>query len=411
MIVSELFIVVMCLNSISHIQKKIMRLTLIVLIGVIFNLPSFAQYPYLKDAKQYYISYNQERGLAIINQEVEENPNSAEILLKSAKLKMLYGLNEEAENDLQLAKSLNPYALEMYGFYGPTKIINIMEYRPNEHIVELDINKRLSYYYTALEEALVQSQLSSIEIELLTNIINQVKEDNLEEAMKYAEDMIHLYPKCAMAYDLQGLILEKQGAYVQASKALNQAVTLQPGYALAWYNWSRVERKSEQYDLAKQYLDKAIQLKADLTKAYFDRAVLLKLLGEEEEAIKDLDNILQAEDKEYTEAYINRGLIRKMIGDFEGALTDLNEAIKYAPTDSNLLKNRGNLHLLLGYYEHAIFDYSEAIKLNRTKADIYFNRGLAHYLNGDEYLACSDFEESEILGLEKAQQKLIFLCN
>ena len=280
------------------------------------------------NAEHYYRSFNQQQSLQMIEKEMIENPESVKLLLKSARLKRFYGLDQEAASDIRKAEAKNPYIAQLYGFYGPSGILEVIEFNPVNSILELDTDKRLSYYLEVLNDSLPSLTTSSKENELLLKSINQIKDNKLQEGLLLLKQVQNDFVGCAMAYDLEGMIWEELKEYGKATKAITIALNLEPGYDLAWYNLSRVERMQGNLENAKNYLDIAIELKSDLTKAYFDRALLLKLLGEEEKALEDYNRILEIKEGDYAEVYFNRGLTQKMLGNYRRSIRDLDKAIE-----------------------------------------------------------------------------------
>lgn len=362
-----------------------------------------------KSANGYFQSMNQEQSLSSISFQIANNPESVKLLLESTQLKRMYGLDKEAARDLEKAVQINPYAVQLFGFYGPSSILDVIAFDPLKGIQELDLEKRLSFYYESLDNTNVY--IDSVKAILLYEALNLVEKQDLTNALSLLDKIQQDYPSCAMAFDLEGLIWEKKEDFDKAKVSLTKATDLQPGYSLAWYNLSRVERLQGNLGKARDYLDKVIGLQSDLTKAYFDRALLLKLMGEEAKAIQDYNKILEITEEENVEVYLNRGLTQKMVGNFEQAIVDLNRAIEEYPDNAILYKNRGNLKLMFGYYEGAIADFTHAIKLKEDFAAAYLNRGLTYYLNSLPNRACEDLHKSSSLDLSKASELIPYFCN
>jgi len=365
----------------------------------------------LQQAQDYFLSYNQQYNLAFIDKKIRENPDSIEILLKSAKLKLLYGLNSEADEDLAQVEALNPYAIFLYGFYGPDEILQVLSNKPTKALVEISLDKRVSYYLEMIKDKALNNHLHIEKSTTLLEVLNQLADGELETALT---DIISLsvdYPSSAIIYDVKGLIYEAMDEKNLAQLNFEEAVKLEPGYAFAWYNLGRMEASQGELVVAKKHYDRAINLKYDLTKAYFDRALVLKKLGNEESALEDYDRILQISDGNYLEANINRGLTKKMMKDYRGALVDLNESIKLSPDNASLYLNRANLYFVFGYFADAISDFTKAIDLKENYAEAYLNRGLTHYLLGEQDKTCMDIDKSVKLGLKSAVEKWKVFCN
>ncbi len=341
---------------------------------------------------------------------VAQHPQSAEVLLQRAKFKKRFGMNTEAEADLRLANLLNPYAADLHGYNGSASILNVIEFEPEQAVVELSTYKRIGYYYGFLDEQYEKVDVEVYQLAKIEEIIRLLEEDRLSEALDILETDFIGENYAFIAYDLKGLILTKQKQFDTAAQAFLQSIELQPDFAIAWYNFSRLEREKGNKEKAKTYLDQAIQLEEDLTKAYFERALLRKELADKEGALEDYDKIIELKADDYLEAFLNRGLTKSMLGDFHGALADLDKAIEEFPKNALLYKNRANIYLLFGYHQKAIADYTKAIQLDPFFAEAYYNRGLTHLKVFDLRSGCRDLKQSQNLGLERASEKLRFFC-
>jgi tetratricopeptide (TPR) repeat protein len=366
--------------------------------------------PLLQEAERNYRSFQYEGTLFKLDEAVNQNPYSAEALLLRARFKKRMGMLTEAEADYKMANRINPFAVNLYGYDGNGDLLNILSFKPAESMSSLNASQKMEYYFPMLDGRITANQQDVEETVLIDKIVLSIQSESFEEALQQVDTALRDYPESAVVHDLKGLILMKQEKNDDAKASFSKAVTLEPNFAIGWYNFAQVERKLGNLDKAKLYLDRAISLQADLTKAYFERASVLKSMGKREEALADYDSVIALKGEQYMEAFLNRGLTKKMLGDYGGAMSDLNKAIEEFPDNSELIKNRGNVHMLFGYPLKAIDDYTKAIQLNGEYAEAYFNRALAHLQNYDKISGCYDLEKSALLGFDKAQEVLKYFC-
>ncbi len=366
--------------------------------------------PMLLEARRQFRLTDFEGALMSLDNAVAQNPNSAEALAERARFKKFIGMDTEAEMDLRRANQINPYAPDIYGYYGNLGLLKVLSIKPEESIQTLTEFQKLNYYYRYLDQELLVSNQEKNTIGSIEGVLIAFEEEDLETAERKVNDMFSKNPNSATAYDLKGLILRKRGDLQSARKAFTRAVELDEDFAIGWYNLGQTERNLGDLQAAEKHLNKAIELEKNLTKAYFERTIVKKKLGKKEEALKDYNTILELEGQNYMEAVVNRGLTKKMMGDFAGAMSDLDRAIEEFPFKAELRKNRGNIQLLLGRPRKAIDDYSKAIQLEGNYAEAYHNRAIAFLIIYDKISACSDFEQSIELGFETAKELKKYFC-
>ncbi len=366
--------------------------------------------PLLIKAEQQFRALDYEGTFFTLENAVAQNPNSPEALLMRAKFKKMVGMTMEAEEDLRRANLINPLAANLYGYNGSGGLLNILSMKPEQAVQELSTFQKLTYYYQALDNKILDNNNKEEEIEVIGEVIEEIEADRLSEALEMVNKALTKFPNSAITHDLKGMILKRQGKFEDAVDAFSTAVVIEPNFAIGWYNLGRIERSLNHFDQAKIYLDRAIELKSDLTKAYFERALLYKQIGEKEKALDDYNTIIKMKGDTYKEAFLNRGLTKKMLGDYGGALADLNQAIEEFPQNAELYKNRGNLHLLLGLQRQAIDDYTQAIRLDENYAEAYYNRAFAFFLIYDKISGCMDMDKSIELGFATARKARDYFC-
>lgn len=366
--------------------------------------------PLLVKAEQQFRALDYEGTFFTLENAVAQNPNSPEALLLRAKFKKMVGMTMEAEEDLRMANRINPLAANLYGYYGSVGLLKILSMKPEQAVQGLNTYQKLTYYYQALDNKILDDTNKDAEIQIIGKIIEEIEADRLWSALEMVNQALIEFPNSAITYDLKGFILKKQGKFNDAVDAFSKAVEVEPDFAIGWYNLGRIERNLNHFKKARTYLDKAIELQSDLTKAYFERALLFKQIGEKEKALDDYNTIIKMKGDTYMEAFLNRGLTKKMIGDYSGAMADLNQAIDEFPKNAELRKNRGNLNLLFGMHRNAIEDYTEAIALDENYAEAYYNRALAFFLIYDKISGCADLDQSIDLGFEVATKTRDYFC-
>ena len=84
--------------------------------------------PLLQEADRQLRTFDYEGTSFTLESAVEQDPGSAQALILRAKFNQMVGRHEEARRDLLLAKSINPYAADMYG--GNEGLLNVLYIQP-----------------------------------------------------------------------------------------------------------------------------------------------------------------------------------------------------------------------------------------------------------------------------------------
>jgi len=369
-----------------------------------------AQNTYEFSAEDMFIFFNPQDNLQQIEQQTITDPTSTDDLLKRARLRLYYGMDTEAMQDIEQVKTINPYALYLHGFYGSDGYLKLIDKEPTAAMVELTLEQRMENYDEFIQDEMrsrILDEARGLSLRRAVDLITERRFDTAEEELlTYTE----LYPESAIGYDLLSVVYTEVERYEEAKEALSDAIALEPNYAMAWYNFGRIERINGEYANAKEYFDEAIGLRAGLSKAYFERAMVNKQMDNFEDAKDDYTFLIEQGGNLEQVAIVNRGVAREMSGDLEGAMQDLSLAINEYPNNADLYNSRGNLHLLLGHMDLALEDYDQAILLNADLAEAYYNRGLTLYILNKHPEACSDFQEAIRRGNEDAKEKFQMFC-
>ena len=119
--------------------------------------------------------------------------------------------------------------------------------------------------------------------------------------------------KDAKAYIDQGVNLIKKGQYNEAIVSLDQAIQIDPDYALAYNYRGLAYFRTKSFDKALTDFDKAIQLNPSLAVAYNNRAYAYFQKKDYEKAE---ENLLKAQDLKYTinAEFLKNIRLRQMTG-------------------------------------------------------------------------------------------------
>lgn len=375
------------------------------------KLPNADEQRILREADMQYSLGNLDRAYLTLEEAYALNPTSVQVLLRRATLKKVMGMNKEAQDDFRIAERLNPYAADIFGFNHSGNLINVLSSNPENALLGMTTYQRLDYYYGLVDEKIAAEKISVDEVNIVSEGILKLEQGDDIGALELIDSLLLRFPESAVGHDLQGTIFLNQEKYQEARVSFNKALSLDPEYAIGWYNLSRVEATDGNLAQSKIYLDKALELQSDLTKAYFDRALLNKKQGNAKAALADYNKVIEMKGNSYPEAYLNRGLTKKILGDFQGALNDINKIVEDDDFENpESLISRGNLYMVLDLTELAVDDYTNALQIDGENAVALYNRGIAFLILLDNTSACADLEKSKELGFAKAAEVWSHFC-
>ncbi|MGO9486752.1 MAG: tetratricopeptide repeat protein, partial [Rhodomicrobium sp.] len=117
------------------------------------------------------------------------------------------------------------------------------------------------------------------------------------------------------------------------------------------------------YDRAIADYDQAISLNPQYATAYYSRGLAYYNKGDYDRAIADYDQAIRLDPK-YALAYNNRGFVYNITGDYDRAIADYDQAIRLDSKYVFAYNNRGNAYVSKGEYNRAIADFDHALAID-----------------------------------------------
>lgn len=126
---------------------------------------------------------------------------------------------------------------------------------------------------------------------------------------------------------------------------------------------------------------------------YMVRASGRSLLGQYEEALEDLNYLLQLSPDDPI-ALINRGGVNYKLNRLEAALDDTDHALKLKPNDEKGLVNRAVVYDAMGRYDEALEDFNCALQLEPKDYIALTGRGATYFNMGRHDEALQDLNQA-----------------
>ncbi len=235
-------------------------------------------------------------------------------------------------------------------------------------------------------------------------------EGNPEEALRSYTRSIQIAPKRFEAYAGRSAILIEQKRYDEALSDLSAALQLYPEHAISYYNRALIYQSQGLYEKALSDFNQSLQLDAYQPNAYLSRGALQLNLGNYDKALIDLNEAATIDPTNYL-TYSNRGLAYVRKNQLNKAEQDFSRAIQLNPDFPDAYSNRGMIYFNLGEYGKAITDFNYALRRAPQMVVAIHNRGRAYLASGNLRMACKDFTNAANLGFEPARIDLEANCS
>ena len=249
-------------------------------------------------------------------------------------------------------------------------------------------------------------------------------EGNFNNAIAYCKQALSYNPKNFQAM----LLLGK--AYLanwddEAFKCFEMVKTMQPNFAEGYFHKGEaILYLGNNYKMAVENFDKAIELDANNAESYFLRGDAQARLKNFSEAVEDFTKALEM--KPEKEIYKKRGEVYLQIFENEKAIADFNKVLEFSTKnvgaykglaiafanlknkklalenfdkfvelsgEENFYQELGEIYFALGEYEKAVEIFSKYIELNKYTVEGYYLRGRSYFEQKNYASALTDFEE------------------
>jgi tetratricopeptide (TPR) repeat protein len=164
------------------------------------------------------------------------------------------------------------------------------------------------------------------------------------------------------AYNNRGVAYKNLGEYRRAIQDYDQALRLDPGYAVVYSNRGVAYGDLGEYRRAIQDHDQALRLDPDDAIAYTNRGEAYRNLGEYRRAIADHDQALRL-DPGSAIAYNNRAWALYLVGRNAEALGDVDRSLSLRPGDPAIIDTRAHVLAALGRRNEALNEFERVMRV------------------------------------------------
>lgn len=177
------------------------------------------------------------------------------------------------------------------------------------------------------------------------------------------------------ALQLMGVLSAQTKKYQVAVNYLTKALEINTNHAACFSNRGNALKELGQLDEALSDYRRAVYINPGYAEAYCNMGVTLYIQGKLEEAVVKYERAIDIK-HDYAEAYSNLGNALKDLGRLEEAANSLARAIQIKPDYAKAFSNFGNVLRELKLFDQAIASYERAIALDPSFAEAYSNLGV-----------------------------------
>jgi protein O-GlcNAc transferase len=178
------------------------------------------------------------------------------------------------------------------------------------------------------------------------------------------------------AMHMLGIVAGQRGDLHDGVRRITDALKIRPGATDGWINLGRMQAELKDYAGACASYRTALALNPSLPLAHNNFSIVLRRLGQCDEALLHADKAIALAPK-YPEAWNNRGNALFDLGRQVEALESYDRALGLAPGLAEAMLGRGNALLALERFDEAVASYDKALSVRPDNADCHAGRGLA----------------------------------
>jgi len=145
----------------------------------------------------------------------------------------------------------------------------------------------------------------------------------------------------------EGIAFYKAGKYKAAIEAYDNAIRIDPDYAVAYNNRGNTYNDLKDYEKGKEDCSRAIELNPEMALAYHNRGRAYYYLDEDKKAIEDYSRAIKL-DSMLVIAYGGRGAAYYVLKDYQRAIQDFDYALKLDPSLTWFKSQREDAYRKLG---------------------------------------------------------------
>ncbi len=215
---------------------------------------------------------------------------------------------------------------------------------------------------------------------------------HLQDAEQIYRQILNADPNNADAYYFLGVIALQVGKFDIAIQFIKKAIQIIPNIPVCYSNLGIALKGLGRVDEAIANYKKAISINPDFADAHNNLGIALKSLGRLSETIASYKKAISI-NPDYADAHSNLSGTLRDLGRLDEAISSCQKAISINPDFAEAHCNLGNAFNELGRLEEAVASYKKAITINPDYVDalLFLSKTTKHHEHDDTTRTMEDF--------------------
>ena len=216
------------------------------------------------------------------------------------------------------------------------------------------------------------------------------------QALAVIDRTISLKPENTALYALRGEALQNLGRYDEAIEAFNKAIA-EDNNPLILTRRGSIYRILGKQDLALQDFNRAIEFDPRYAEGYINRALTYYQLGDNRQALTNLNHVVGSITRQDARAYLARGFVYQQLGEETQAQADFVRAFVLYRAEQEAVAEDREVNLQTDEYSQMNTDFQHLMQSNAESANVHFGRGVAYLLLDDLPQAMSNLDLAQAM--------------
>lgn len=218
-------------------------------------------------------------------------------------------------------------------------------------------------------------------------------EREYNQAISHYNNALTVDPDFALAYNNRGIALKEHNRPFEAIQDYNQAILIDPYYWEAVYNRANAYEVTKQYPKSLRDVDLLLGQFPDSLTFQFFRGLIYTHMDSLDLAAETFERVWQ-QDGSNIEALINWATVLYYQAAYDESIKLLEEAVELDPNQANAFNTLNQLLNEMGNYASALQAVNQALKIDPSNPIFLNNRGYTYLMMDSTRLAIADINAS-----------------